>query len=196
MTLNWLKYSKLFVLTLILLSTALWAEISIGIGHTSGRYKQTISEDTTGRRSLHQNVLPGRISLWYELDSRDHHLFLDNDQVIYGLGLVNQAHYKDYTLDTDRIFIIPLYTTYYLNYGDFGVGGGINLALMDIRTPRNTTTLAQQLGKQLALRYNRSDWYIEAMVMQNCAANTVDAGESFYDITQYILRYGWYLENN
>jgi hypothetical protein len=180
-----------------MISACLQAEISVALGQTWGKYLQTLATDNNGQRSLHQSELSGRLSLWYELDSRDHPLFLENDQVVYGIGLLQETRYQDALLPEDRTLIIPLYATYYLNYAQLGLGAGLNVALMDLRTPRRTTTLGQQLGKHFALRYNFTEGYIESMVMQNCAEGmfSVQGSEvtSFYDMTQYILRCGWYL---
>ena len=194
---NWLKYFKP-IITLLLISAFLQAEISVGLGHTWSRTLQGLHEDNDGAHSYHQGSVPGRISLWYEVDSLDHHLFLDNDQVVYGIAILTEARYSDAFLETNRLFIAPLYATYYLNFEKIGIGAGLSVALTDVRNTRENTTLGQQIGKHLALRYNEYPWFIEALLMQSCAEGTFgnkgNEIRSFYDITNYSLRYGWYID--
>lgn len=192
-----LFFKKSLVLILIL-SACAQSEISVGIGHTWGRYLETLSTDNNGQRFVHQGLLSGRLSFWYELDSYHHPIFFANDQVVYGLGLLSETPYQDSLLAEDQALIIPLYTTYYLNYAQIGFGVGLNVALMNMRTAQSSTTLGQQLGKHLAIRYNFPSWYLETMLMQNCAEGSFGPKENeitaFYDMTQYLLRCGWYLD--
>lgn len=197
---NWSVFYKKHIIILLLISACLHAEISVGLGQTWGRYLETLASDNNGQRSVQQGILSGRLSFWYELDSYDHPLLLSNDQIVYGLGLLTETRYQDSFLTEDKVLIIPLYATYYLNYAQFGLGLGLNLALMDMHNAHSSTTLGQQLGKHLAVRYNFPEWYLELMLMQNCAEGSLGNKDNeltaFYDMTQYIIRCGWYFEKN
>jgi len=181
-------------LLFIFLCTALWGEISISVGQTSGRYLQNLTDDGFHQR---QSVLAGRPALFFELDSLDHPLFLANDFIVYGIGAFAETRYRDYLTGYNNTTFIPLYANYYLKLNEqWMIGAGINFNIMQLRYKTTTTTLSQQLGKNILLRYKPGDYFMEGGLMQTCSIGRFDDVDSFFDATNYVFKFGYYLERN
>lgn len=182
------------ILFAILLCTTLWAEISISIGQTSGRYLQSIDGDGFQQR---YSVLAGRPAIFYELDSLGHPLFLPNDFVAYGIAAFAETRHHEYVAGYQYTTYLPLYANYYYVLNEhWALGAGINFNIMQLRYKNDTLTLGQQLGKNILLRYRIADHFFESGIMQTCAASRFGDTDTFYDATNYIFKIGYYLEKN
>jgi hypothetical protein len=179
-------------LAILLLWAYASAEIGLSAGFTQGRSLQALSgEDTRGRVSL----LALRPAFFVETDSLNHPLFLANDQVVFGLGVLTETAQADLLLSAKYQLSIPLYATYYLRFGNQAVGLGLNLNLLQLRHRNDVYVQGQQLGKHLFWRMDQDNSYMELGVLQLCAQGDYpDSGVvSFYDSTNFVCRYGIYL---
>ncbi|GBR76348.1 hypothetical protein NO2_0910 [Candidatus Termititenax persephonae] len=179
------------IIFLLFMCGALRAEIALAAGLTQGRLWQTVSGAENYRSA---SALALRTACFVEFDSVGHPLFLPNDQVVYGLGILSECRYRDAWAVLNRYFSFPLYATYYLNFGAQAVGIGLNLNIVQLRYRNYAALQGQQLGKHIFWRINGSDNYWEFGLMQLCAEGTYPAEDvvSFYDTTNFILRYGFY----
>lgn len=180
------------ILILFCLTSLVLAEIGLSGGITWGESLQSISG---AERIDKLYSLSPRLAYFVELDSLDHPLFLENDQIVFGLGFLTETAHKDWILPAQFQLSIPLYVTYYLRFGAHAIGLGGNLNLLQIRYRNDLYMQGQQLGKQLFYRYNAGSSYLEFGVMQLCARGDYPDEEliSFYDSLNFILRYGFYL---
>jgi len=115
--------------------------------------------------------------------------------MIFGLGFLTETAYEDMALDAKYQLTLPVYFTYYLRFGAHALGAGLNLGLLQLRYRNSIYMQGQQLGKHLFYRYNTGDSYMELGVMQLCARGDYpeEGLVSFYDTTNFVLRYGFYL---
>jgi hypothetical protein len=182
------RKSALFLLFIL---AALSAEISLSGGLTQGRQLQTISGAENYRAAAGLTLRP---AFFIEADSAGHPLFLDNDQVVYGLGLLTECAHQDAHAAFNQQLAFPLYATYYLNFGAQAVGAGLSLNILQLRYRNHAALQGQQLGKHIFWRWNGVDNYLEFGLMQLCAESAYAAEDlvSFYDTTNFILRYGFY----
>jgi hypothetical protein len=179
------------VLGLIFIFAALSAEISLSGGLTQGRQLQTVSGAENYRAAAELILRPAYFA---EFDSIGHALFLANDHVAYGLGILTECTHQDAYAAFDQHLAFPLYATYYLNFGAQAVGFGLNLNILQLRRRNNAALQGQQLGKHIFWRFNGADNYWEFGLMQLCAESYYpnDEANIFYDTTNFILRYGFY----
>ncbi len=186
-----------YLIILLCFISLAFSEISLSLGQTSGTYLQTLTDD--GDVKIHKNYLPGRPALFYEIDSGNHPLWLENDQVIFGIGLMSETRYKDYYADSNFTTFIPIYFNYYLRFAEnWAVGTGLNLNIMQTRYKNNLISLSQKPGLNLVLRYTpEPSYFIEAGVMRTVSEAWYEPDlRSSYDATNYILKFGWYLETS
>ncbi|MDR2428780.1 MAG: hypothetical protein LBD62_03130 [Candidatus Margulisbacteria bacterium] len=183
-----MKKSSLF---LIFIFATLSAEISLSGGLTQGRQLQTISGAENYRAASELTLRP---AFFVEADSAGHPLFLANDQVVYGLGILTECAHQDAYAAFKQQLAFPLYVTYYLNFGAQAVGAGLNLNILQLRYRNYAALQGQQLGKHIFWRWNGADNYLEFGILQLCAESAYPADDtvSFYDTTNFILRYGFY----
>jgi hypothetical protein len=178
-------------LFLLFIFSALFADISLSGGLTQGRQLQTISGAENYRAASELTLRP---AFFVEADSAGHPLFLANDQVVYGLGLLTECAHRDVYAAFNQHFAFPLYATYYLNFGAQAVGAGLSLNILQLRYRNYAALQGQQLGKHIFWRWNWPDKYLEFGLMQLCAESAYAADDivSFYDTANFILRCGFY----
>ncbi|GBR72960.1 hypothetical protein NO1_0416 [Candidatus Termititenax aidoneus] len=178
-------------LAFFLILAALSAEISLSGGLTQGRQLQTISGAENYRAAAELTLRPAYFA---EFDSAGHSLFLANDHVAYGLGILTECAQRDAYAAFNQHLAFPLYATYYLNFGAQAVGFGLNLNILQLRRRNYAVLQGQQLGKHIFWRLNGADNYWEFGLMQLCAESNYPDDEinSFYDTTNFVLRYGFY----
>jgi hypothetical protein len=190
-----------YLIIFLLLFSITLSDTSFSLGHTFSRYLQTVSLDHNGTRYSRSGILSGRPAFFIEFDSRNHPLFLANDYVAYGLGIISEAHYRDYYTLDDYLSLFPLYATYYVNVlPELALGFGGNITIQQTRYKNEPSMNGQQFGKHFFIRYRWDPYsFLETGIMQTCAQSGFGEQEdtvSFYDTTNFIFRYGFYLENN
>ena len=181
------------ILFLLILLSCVRAEVALLLGLTQGNALQTLSGDVNQSQVSSLSLRP---AYFVEVDSVDHPLFLANDMVVLGLGWLTETAHKDLMMDEKYVQLsIPVYATYYLRYGIHSIGLGFSLNLMQLRYRNHVSMQGQQLGKHLFWRINGDNNYLELGVMQLCAQGNYAEEDvvSFYDTTNFVLRYGFYL---
>jgi hypothetical protein len=189
---------KVFVFLCCLLSCGLFADISLSLGNSFGRGLQTISYDHNGGRYARPLTLSGRPAFFFEIDSRNHPLFLDKDMVVYGFGILSEVKYRERLTEDQYIAQFPFYATYYYWLTPhIALGAGATITVQQTRHKNSVNQQGQQLGKLLAARYAiDQNSFLDVGIMQTCAQAEYNNNDivSFYDVTNYTFRYGWYLD--
>lgn len=172
------------------------AEISLSVGQTSGTYLQDIRDDRG--HSIRKSVYAGRPAFFYEIDSGNHPLWFSGDRVAFGLGIFAETRHRDYADQKNYSTDIPLYLNYYFKLTDnWSCGAGINFDIKQLRYKNETTTAGQQLGKNILFRYSNPADFYELGLIQGCSGLRLnDEIDVFYDSTNYIFKYGFYIEQN
>jgi hypothetical protein len=187
---------RIFLL-IVLLSSCLFGELSLSLGQTSGSYLQSI-QNANGT-FLKKAPLAGRPAFFFELDSCDHPLWLKNDRVIFGLAAFAENRHRDYVERFNYAAYVPLYMNYYLQLTkNWSVGAGINFNIMQLRYKNQTAMAGQQLGKNLLIRYDSAaNNFFEFGLLQTVDAIIYENDiECWYDATNFIFKYGFYLERD
>ncbi len=186
---------KIIILFLLLFNIS-FGEISLSCGLASTRLIQTPSDslDLTLGKSA---TLPTRSSIFYELDSYGHHLWLENDRVIYGIGIISENYYKERISSYTSLSIYPMYINYLIEiHPGFFIGPGINWAFMELREKNYSLNISQYPGYSLCLRKEFKNSFLELDWLQMKAVASYDGDFNYYHSVNYFLRYGIYLERN
>ena len=183
------------ILVILTLLSSLLAEISLSLGMPSIRMHQTGSGSLDLTIGTMQDF-PAKPALFYELDSFDAHLWLPNDRVIYGIGVIAEIPYKDRVTYLRSFNIYPMYINYLMEITpNLYIGPGINWAIMDLRNKGYATNIAQLPGISLCIRKEFKESFVELDWLQMKAAANHDELNYYHSIV-CLFRYGVYLEKN